>query len=401
MKLFACLLCCLLSVSAFAQPAAKPAAKPAAAAAQPTAAPVPAIVGLEGVAPIAARSWVLYDFQSNQMLAAQNADARAEPASLTKLMTAYLTFSALKNKKLDLQQVVPISKNAWKPEGSNMFIEPRMKVTVDELLHGMIIQSGNDASIALAEALGGTEDVFAQMMNKEAQRMGLTGTHFVNATGLPNAEHYSTARDLSQLAAALIRDFPDFYPLYSIKEYTFNNIKQPNRNRLLALDATVDGVKTGHTESAGFCLIGSAKRGARRLVSVVVGTASDNARTAESQKLLNYGFQFFDTKQLYKKDQEISTLPIYKGSQNKLKAGFMQDVFLSLPKEQFDKLKEGHLVSSQPLIAPIKKGDKVGTMQFSLDGKMLAELPVLALEDVGAAGIFGRAWDSIRLLWTK
>ncbi|MGB9150926.1 MAG: D-alanyl-D-alanine carboxypeptidase family protein, partial [Burkholderiales bacterium] len=274
----------LFSLSTFAQtaaPAAQPATKPVAA--------------LEGVASIAARSWVLYDFQSNQILAAQNPDARVEPASLTKLMTAYLAFSALKNKKLELTQVVPITKNAWKPEGSNMFIEPRMKVTVDELLHGMIIQSGNDASIALAEALGGTEDVFAQMMNKEAQRLGLANTHFTNSTGLPNPEHYSTARDLSHLAAALIRDFPEYYPLYSIREYTFNNIKQPNRNRLLALDPTMDGVKTGHTESAGFCLIGSSKRGTRRLISVVTGTASDNARTAESQKLLNYGFQFFDT----------------------------------------------------------------------------------------------------------
>ncbi|MGB8765451.1 MAG: D-alanyl-D-alanine carboxypeptidase family protein [Burkholderiales bacterium] len=383
MKFIASLFACLLCLPVFAETAA-PAAQPPAA--------------LEGVASIAARSWVLYDFQSNQILAAQNSDARVEPASLTKLMTAYLTFSALKNKKLDLKQVVPISKNAWKPEGSNMFIEPRMKVTVDELLHGMIIQSGNDASIALAEALGGTEDVFAQMMNKEAQRMGLTNTHFTNSTGLPNAQHYSTARDLSLLAAAIIRDFPDFYPLYSVREYTFNNIKQANRNRLLGLDPTMDGMKTGHTESAGFCLIGSSKRGTRRLISVVTGTASDNARTAESQKLLNYGFQFYDTQQLYKKDQEVSSLPIYKGSKNTLKAGFTDDVFFSLPKEQFAKLK-ANLVSSQPLLAPLKQGDKVGVMQLNVDGKTVAELPVLALEEVAIAGIFGRAWDSIRLLW--
>lgn len=386
-KFIVSLFALLFSLSTFAQTAA-PAAQPAT---QPVAA-------LEGVASIAARSWVLYDFQSNQILAAQNPDARVEPASLTKLMTAYLTFGALKNKKLELTQVVPITKNAWKPEGSNMFIEPRMKVTVDELLHGMIIQSGNDASIALAEALGGTEDVFAQMMNKEAQRLGLANTHFTNSTGLPNPQHYSTARDLSHLAAALIRDFPEYYPLYSIREYTFNNIKQPNRNRLLALDPTMDGVKTGHTESAGFCLIGSSKRGTRRLISVVTGTASDNARTAESQKLLNYGFQFFDTQQLYKKDQELSALPIYKGNRNTLKAGFTDDVFLSLPKEQFAKLK-ANLVSKQPLLAPLKQGEKVGSMQLSVDGKTVAELPVMALEDVAMAGIFGRAWDSIRLLW--
>ncbi len=387
-KFIASLLLVLFSLSNVAETAA-PAAQAAAAA---------PVAGLEGVASIAARSWVLYDFQSNQILAAQNADTRIEPASLTKLMTAYITFSALKSKKLDLKQIVPISKNAWKPEGSNMFIEPRMKVSVDELLHGMIIQSGNDASIALAEVLGGTEDVFAQMMNKEAQRMGLANTHFTNSTGLPNAQHYSTARDLSQLAAAIIREFPEYYPLYSIREYTFNNIKQPNRNRLLGLDPTMDGVKTGHTESAGFCLIGSSKRGTRRLISVVTGTASDNARTAESQKLLNYGFQFFDTQQLYKKDQEFSTLPIYKGARNTLKAGFTDDVFLSLPKEQFAKLK-ANLVSTQPLLAPLKQGDKVGVLQLSVEGKAVSEIPVMALEDVAIAGIFGRAWDSIRLLW--
>ncbi|MEY4730637.1 MAG: hypothetical protein RL020_1795 [Pseudomonadota bacterium] len=387
MKFTAVLFAVLLSLPSFAETAA-PATQPAA----------QAVGTLDGVAAIAARSWVLYDFQSNQILAAQNADTRIEPASLTKLMTAYLTFSALKNKKLDIKQVIPISKNAWKPEGSNMFIEPRMKVTVDELLRGMIIQSGNDASIALAESLGGTEDVFAQMMNKEAQRMGLTNTHFTNSTGLPNAQHYSTARDLSQLAAAIIREFPEYYPLYSIREYTFNNIKQANRNRLLGLDPSMDGMKTGHTESAGFCLVGSSKRGTRRLISVVTGTASDNARTAESQKLLNYGFQFFDTQQLYKKDQEVSSMPIYKGVRSTLKAGFSDDVFVSLPKEQFAKLK-ANVVSKQPLLAPLKQGDKVGSMQLSVDGKMVAELPVLALEDVAIAGIFGRAWDSIRLLW--
>jgi serine-type D-Ala-D-Ala carboxypeptidase (penicillin-binding protein 5/6) len=387
MKFTTALFAALLSFPAIAQTAAT--------APQPVA---QAVGSLEGVAAIAARSWVIYDFQSNQILAAQNADTRIEPASLTKLMTAYIAFTALKNKKLDLKQVVPISKNAWKPEGSNMFIEPRMKVTVDELLHGMIIQSGNDASIALAEALGGTEDVFAQMMNKEAQRLGLANTHFTNSTGLPNAQHYSTARDLSQLAATIIREFPEHYPLYSIREYTFNNIKQANRNRLLGLDPTMDGVKTGHTESAGFCLVGSSKRGTRRLISVVTGTASDNARTAESQKLLNYGFQFFDTQQLYKKDEQISALPIYKGSKNNLKAGFTDDVFVSLPKEQFAKLK-ANLVSKQPLLAPLKQGDQVGVMQLNVDGKAVAELPVLALEDVAVAGIFGRAWDSIRLLW--
>jgi serine-type D-Ala-D-Ala carboxypeptidase (penicillin-binding protein 5/6) len=394
MKSFALLFACLLSVSAVAAPAAAPQT-----AAKPATQPAPAQAGaLQGLAPIAARSWVLYDFQSNQILASQNPDARIEPASLTKLMTAYLTFSAVKNKKIELTQTPPVSERAWKAEGSRMFIEPKKLATVDQLIRGMIIQSGNDASIALAEAIGGSEEVFAEMMNKEAARLGLANTHYTNATGLPNPQHYTTARDLSRIAAAIMRDFPEFYPLYSIKEYSFNNITQPNRNRLLALDPTVDGMKTGHTESAGFCLIGSAKRGPRRLISVVAGTASDNARTQESQKLLNYGFQFFDTQMLYKKDQEVSALPIYKGSRNTLRAGFTNEVFISLPGDQFSKLKAS-LVSTQPLLAPIKQGDKVGTMQLSLDGSSVAELPVLALEDVPVAGVFGRAWDTLRLMW--
>jgi len=355
-------------------------------------------IGQTGVpAPsVAARSWLLLDFGSGQLLASAAADERIEPASLTKLMTAYLAFSALKQGTLKLQQTVPISEKAWKASGSRMFVEPNKPVTVDELLHGMIIQSGNDASIALAEAMAGSEDAFAQRMNSEAQRLGLTGTHFMNATGLPNAQHYSTARDLARLAQALIRDFPVNYAIYSQKEYGYNNITQPNRNRLLWLDPTVDGVKTGHTESAGYCLIASSKRGPRRLLSVVLGADSDAARAQESQKLLNYGFQYFDAIRFYTRNQTISEFKVFKGTQNKVKVGFLDDFVLSLPKGIADKFKV-QLTSQQPLLAPVPQGQRVGTLKLILDDKVWGEYPVVALETVPVAGIFGRAWDSVLL----
>ena len=355
-------------------------------------------IGQTGVpAPsVAARSWLLLDFGSGQLLASAAADERIEPASLTKLMTAYLAFSALKQGTLKLQQTVPISEKAWKASGSRMFVEPNKPVTVDELLHGMIIQSGNDASIALAEAMDGSEDAFAQRMNSEAQRLGLTGTHFMNATGLPDARHYSTARDLARLAQALIRDFPVNYAIYSQKEYGYNKITQPNRNRLLWLDPTVDGVKTGHTESAGYCLIASSKRGPRRLLSVVLGADSDAARAQESQKLLNYGFQYFDAIRFYTRNQTISEFKVFKGTQNKVKVGFLDDFVLSLPKGIADKFKV-QLTSQQPLLAPVPQGQRVGTLKLILDDKVWGEYPVVALETVPVAGIFGRAWDSVLL----
>jgi len=349
---------------------------------------------------IAARSFALLDYQSNQLIASQKADERTEPASLTKLMTAYLAFSAVKQKRLSLTQTIPISTHAWKAEGSRMFAEPNKPVTVDELLHGVIIQSGNDASIALAEAIAGSEDLFAQMMNKEAARLGMKNTHFMNATGLPDKEHYSTAQDMATLASAIVRDFPEFFPLYSQKEYSYNNITQPNRNRLLWIDKFVDGMKTGHTEAAGFCLVSTAKRSDRRLISVVLGTASDNARTIESQKLLNYGFQFYDTKRLYAKDQSIAALDLFKGSQDKLSAGFQQDLYITLPRDQFTNLKAA-LSTTQPLLAPINAGQKVGSMKLTVDNVAVADYPVVALETVPVAGFFGRAWDSIKLLWKK
>lgn len=345
-----------------------------------------------------AKAWLLLDVNSGQVLASQKADERFEPASLTKLMTAYLSFSALKQKSLRLDQIIPVSTRAWKAEGSRMFIEPNKPVTVDELLHGVIIQSGNDASTALAEAIGGSEEVFAQMMNREAKRLGLANTHFTNATGLPNPELRSTAQDLAQLVVALIRDFPEYYPLYSQKEYRYNNITQSNRNRLLWLDPTVDGVKTGYTENAGYCLITSARRGERRLVSVVLGTASESARATESQKLLNWGFQFYDSVRVYARNQPVTQLRVWKGASDMVKAGFTSDLYVALPKGQGDKLK-ATVESLQPLLAPVSPGQRVATLKLEIDGKPYRELPVVALEPVPVAGIFGRAWDTLRLLF--
>ncbi len=349
---------------------------------------------------LAARSFALFDYQSSQLLSSQKPDERTDPASLTKLMTAYIAFSAIKQKQIALTQTVPVSPHAWKAEGSRMFIEPNKPVTVDELLHGMIIQSGNDASITLAEAIAGSEDLFAQLMNKEAKRLGMNNTNFMNATGLPNKQHYSTANDMAKLAMAIIRDFPEFFPLYSMKDYTYNNITQPNRNQLLWRDKFVDGMKTGHTEAAGFCLVSTAKRGDRRLISVVLGTASDNARTTESQKLLNYGFQFYDTQRLYSKGQSIASLELLKGEKNKVSAGFQEDLFLTLPREQFAKIK-ATLSTTQPLLAPLNVGQKIGSMKLTIDNATVAEYPVVALENVPVAGFFGRAWDSLKLLWKK
>ena len=362
---------------------------------------VPAFVSAQQVPalpPIAAKAYLLADFNSGQLLVSHNVQQRIEPASLTKLMTAYVTFSALRQKTLSIDQTVPVSPRAWKSEGSRMFIEPNKPVSVNELLKGMIVQSGNDACIALAEAIAGSEEVFAQMMNREAQRLGMKNTNFVNSTGLPHPQHYTTAYDLSLLASAIARDFPEHYPLYAMKEYRYNNITQSNRNRLLWADPTVDGMKTGHTDSAGYCLITSAKRGPRRLVSVVLGANSESVRATESQKLLNYGFQFFDTVRLYKKDQPVSTVKVWKGGTNEVKSGFPYDLFLSVPKGYGDKLK-ATVETQQPLLAPIAAGQKIGVLKVVMDGKPYGEFPIVALEDVAIAGIFGRGWDSLRLLF--
>jgi D-alanyl-D-alanine carboxypeptidase (penicillin-binding protein 5/6) len=347
-----------------------------------------------------ARAWFLLDMSSGQVLASQAGAERVEPASLTKLMTAYLTFSALKAKTITLEQVVPVSERAWKAIGSRMFIEPKKPVTVAELIRGMIVQSGNDACIALAELLSGSEEAFAAAMTREATRLGMKNTSFRNATGLPDPQHYTTAQDLAVLAAAIIRDFPEFYALYSVKEYSYNNITQANRNRLLWMDPNVDGMKTGFTEAAGYCLIASARRGPRRLLSVVLGAQSETARATESQKLLNYGFLNFDAVRLYEKGQGVATLEVWKGSVRELKAGFDRDVFVSVPRGQGERVK-ATLTSQKPLVAPIAQNQKVGSMQVSVDGREIATLPVLSLEGIGTAGVFGRAMDTVRLWFAK
>jgi len=370
---------------------AAPAARPATPAASVNVQPAPTI---------AAPAYLLLDFASGTAIVAQNADERREPASLTKLMTAYLTFAALRDGKIMPSQSVPVSAAAWKAEGSRMFIEPRRAVSVDELIRGMVVQSGNDASIALAELVEGSEAAFVARMNAEAKRMGLANTNFVNATGLSHAEHYSTARDLGTLAAALIRDYPDYYKLYSIKEFRYNNITQPNRNRLLWVDPYVDGMKTGHTDAAGWCLIASAKRGERRQIAVVLGATSDATRASEAEKLLNYGFQSFDTVHLYHSGETVQSLRVWKGADSSIAAGFFADQFLTLPKGKAASL-QLTMTASEPLIAPVMQGQRVGTVKVALEGKTLAELPMVALADVPTANIFGRAWDTVRLWFAR
>ena len=357
---------------------------------QPSAVPTPPA--------IAAKSWLLLDFSAAQTLAASNPQQRVEPASLTKLMTAYIVFAALRQKTIRPDQPVTASERALRAEGARMFIQPKKPVTVDELIRGMVVQSGNDAAIALAEAVGGSEEAFVAAMNREAQRLGLKNTRFSNPTGLPHAQHYSTAEDMALLAAAVIRDFPEHYPLYAIKQFRYNNITQSNRNRLLWTDPTVDGMKTGYTENAGYCLISSARRGERRLIAVVLGAASESGRAAESQKLLNHGFQAYDGIRLYAANQPVATLRVWKGSINNVRAGFARDFHLALPKGGAEKLKAS-MDSLQPLLAPIRAGQKVATLRLALDGRPYGEFPVVALEDVPLAGIFGRGWDAIRLLF--
>ncbi|HPA88643.1 MAG TPA: D-alanyl-D-alanine carboxypeptidase family protein [Quisquiliibacterium sp.] len=356
---------------------------------------------------LAARSSLLLDMSSGQTLAASDADTKIEPASLTKLMTAYLVFAALRDKKLTPDQRPPVSAPAYKAIGSRMFVEPARPATVDELLHGMIVQSGNDASIVLAEAVAGTEAGFAELMNREAARIGMKNTRFRNATGLPDPAHYTTARDLGLLAVRLIEDFPqDYAKYYSLKEYTYNKIRQPNRNRLLFLDPSVDGVKTGHTDAAGYCLIASSRReqaGAgfhRRLLSVVTGTASESARAIESQKLLNYGFQNFEAVKVLTAGQPLGKYQVWKGAENEVSAGFEQDVFVTVAKGQAGAIK-AEVERVQPLIAPVTRGQRIGTMRVKLGDQVLAERPVLALAAVDQAGLFGRAWDTIRLWMSK
>jgi D-alanyl-D-alanine carboxypeptidase (penicillin-binding protein 5/6) len=355
---------------------------------------------------IAARSWTLLDATSGQIIASQDADARIEPASLTKVMTAYVVFGALRDKKITLDQMVNVSVRAWKVEGSSskMFIDPATPVKINDLIYGLMVQSGNDAAVALAEAVAGDEGTFATLMNREAERLGMKSTRFANPHGLPSPDNYSTAHDLAILASHVIKDFPQYYKIDSVKQYTYNKITQQNRNRLLWLDPTVDGMKTGHTEASGYSMIASAHRpngtaGERRLISVLSGASSDGARTAESQKLLNWGYQNFDTVKLYSKGQPIATPEVWKGSQSTVKIGFPNDVLVTVPKGVAGKLKPV-LERKDPLVAPLALNGRVGTLKMMVDGKPLLALPVVSLEEVSQASIFGRAWDSMRL-WIK
>jgi D-alanyl-D-alanine carboxypeptidase (penicillin-binding protein 5/6) len=356
-----------------------------------------------------ARSWVLIDATSNQVLASGNPDERVEPASLTKLMTAYLVFQALDSKKISMDQTVmpSVAVRRVRNDESRMFIEANKPVTVHDLVYGMIVQSGNDAAIALAELVGGTETQFVTMMNAEAQKLGMKNTHFADVNGMPDAQHYTTAGDLAVLSARLIRDYPDYYSIFSVKEFTYNKIKQPNRNRLLWLDPTVDGLKTGHTEAAGYCLIATAKRpvpgmadASRRLVTVMMGEPKEHDRVQDSLKMLNYGYSAYDVVRLYKAGQVIETPRVYKGTQDTVKIGVTTDQYITVPKGLGDKLKP-QVEHADPLIAPITAGQQIGTAKLVSDGKTLAQFPVVALQPVPQAGVVGRVWDSLMLMFNK
>ncbi len=346
---------------------------------------------------LAAKSWLLLEMGSNQLLTAEKADERLEPASLTKLMTAYLSFAAIHKKTLGIDQPLPVSSRAWKTGGSKMFVKVDTQVTVEDLIKGMIVQSGNDACVTLAEGIAGSEENFAQMMNREAKRLGMNNSNFMNSTGLPDPQHYTTARDLSLLASALIRDFPEEYKkYYSMKEFRYNNITQPNRNRLLYIDPTVDGVKTGHTDAAGYCLISSALRDKRRLLSVVLGTNSDAARASESQKLLNWGYISYDSITLQAANQPLANLRVWKGSTSTVKAGFTSDLAIAVPKGYAESVKSEFAPEAR-LIAPIEAGQQLGWLKVMIDNKPYGEYPVIALEKVELGNIFVRIFDTIRL----
>lgn len=348
---------------------------------------------------LSSKAYLLYDYSSSQVLLNQNGDTRMEPASLTKLMTAYLAFDALKHGTLNLQQQLNVPDSATRNANgeSRMLLKTGQQVSVDDLLHGLIVQSGNDAAITLALNIAGSEAGFVDMMNKQAQQFGMSNTHFSNPVGLPDPQHYSSAYDLAILAAAVVRDFPQFYPLFGLREFTFNNVSQANRNRLLWLDPNADGMKTGHTDSAGFCLVGSAKRDQHRLIAVVLGANSDSLRANESQQLLNYGFQNFDAVRLYEKDHAVSQQRIWKGTQSTVGIGFKHDLMLSIPKGQYAKLK-ATLETHQPILAPIDTSVAIGVLKITIAGKPYAEFPLYPLENVATANVFARGWDSLRLL---
>ena len=356
---------------------------------------------------IAARAYLLIDVTANQVLAELDADKPVEPASLTKLMTAYLVFDALKAKKITLEQTFPVSERAWKMPGSRMFIDPKMKVPVEDLIKGMVVQSGNDATMALAEGVGGTVDHFVQMMNAQAKALGMKSTGYKNPEGLTEPGHITTARDLGVLASRLMQDFPQYVGYYAIKKYRYPGTpasNENNRNLLLFRDPSVDGLKTGHTDAAGFCLIATAKReapgvGQRRLLSIVLGTSSENARAAESQKLLNWGYTAYEAVKLFDAGQAVVTPVVWKGKTNAVKLGRPSPIVVAVPTGAAGRL-QTQAARPEPLLAPLTKGQAVGVLKVTLDQKPLVDVPLLALDGVESAGFLGRAWDGLRL-WVK
>lgn len=377
----------LLIIIAMALPLAANAQRPPP---PPKGMPIPAPPSL------GANSYILVDFHSGHVLVENEPDLPVEPASITKVMTSYVVFTELAEGNIQLDDLVDVSENAWRTGGSRMFIEPGMEVTIEQLIRGMVIQSGNDASVALAEHLAGTEEAFAGLMNHYAAQLGMENSNFINATGLPHEDHYTTARDVAILSAALIRDFPDLYTLYSEKEYSFNNIRQHNRNNLLWRDPAVDGLKTGHTQAAGYCLAASAKRDGMRLISVVLGSASESSRVAESQSLLNYGFRFFETVQLYKAGQELAQGRVWKGEQEQIRLGIEDELYITIPRGRYEDL-DAQVEMRPELIAPIAEGEQVGQISIRLEDEEVASRGLIALEAAGEAGFFGRTWDGLSL----
>jgi len=342
------------------------------------------------------RSYVLVDFDTGTVLAEFNADEKAEPASLTKIMTAYVAAEALAAGAIALDDVITVSDKAWRMEGSRMFIEVNKQVTVDELLQGIIIQSGNDASVAIAEHISGTESVFANVMNQHAARLGMTNTGFANSTGLPDPGDYSTAHDLAILAIHFIRDYPEVYRRFSEKEFTYAGIRQFNRNRLLSRDPSVDGFKTGHTSSAGYCLVSSARRGDMRLVAVVMGAESDAGRTEASQALLNYGFRFFETRKIYAAGDVISSNKVWKGKEDEVDLGVAQDLYAAIPRGKYDEIKASAEIP-ESIVAPVEKGQAVGTIVLKLEDQVVSSAPLVATQAVAAGSIFTRAIDDVKM----
>ena len=357
--------------------------------------PVRAEDNLPAPPQVPVRSYVLEDFHSGEILAQDNADARMEPASITKLMTGYIVYKYLQEGRIKLTDPVPISEKAWRAEGSRMFVQVGSKIPLEDLIMGMDIQSGNDATIALAEYVAGTEEAFVELMNKEAARLGMNNTHFTNSPGLPNPNHYTTARDIATLLRAIIKQFPEDYKRYSVREYSYNNIRQQNRNRLLDLDNSVDGGKTGHTSSAGYCLAASAKRGDMRLVSVVLGARLEKQRVSATQALFNYGFTFYETQPVYEADKPLTTVRIWKGQSNQLPLGVIDSVYATVPKGKSQELKSSFQVEPGKITAPVTRGAPFGTITVTRGDKTLMNTPLVALQDVPLAGFFGRLWDTL------